>query len=68
MIKEDNEDLKNSTKCWIYDNDYINTDVKVRDDCYISGKYRRSAHILNHKIPIIFHNLKIMIPILLRKN
>ena len=45
MIKEDNEDLKNSTKCWIYDNDYINTDVKVRDDCYISGKYRRSAHI-----------------------
>ena len=47
------------------DNDYIDNDVKVRDHCYITGKYRVSAHRdcnanlkLNHEIPIVFHNLK----------
>ena len=57
--------LKNSTKCWICDNNYIDTDVKVRDHCHITGKYRGSAQRdcninvkLNHKIPVVFHNLK----------
>ena len=66
MMKEDNEDFKNSAKCWICDHDNINTDVKVRDYCHITGKYRGSAHRdcninlrLNHKIPVEFHNLKI---------
>ena len=65
MTKEGNEDFKNSTKCWICDNDYIDKDVKVRDHCHITGKYRGSADRdcninlkLNHKIPIVFHNLK----------
>ena len=31
MTKEDNEDFKNSTKCWICDNDHVDNDVKVRD-------------------------------------
>ena len=31
--KEDNEHFKNSTKCRICDNDYIDNDVKVRDHC-----------------------------------
>ena len=64
MTKEDNEDFKNSTKCWICDNDYIDNDVKVRNHCDITGKFRDSAHRacninlkLNHKIPIAFHNL-----------
>ena len=75
MTKEDNEDFKNSTKCWICDNDYVDTDVKVRDLCDITGKFRGSAHRacninlkLNHKIPIAFHNLKIIILISLCKN
>ena len=38
MTKEDSEDFKNSTKCWTCDNYYINTDVKVRDHCRITGK------------------------------
>ena len=42
MTKEDNEDFKNSTKCWICVNDYIDTDVKVRGLCHITGKYRGS--------------------------
>ena len=39
MSKEDNEDFENSTKCWICDNDYIDTD-KVRDPRHIARKYR----------------------------
>ena len=36
MTQEDNEDLKNSSKCWICDNDYIDNDVKIiRDHCHI---------------------------------
>ena len=65
MTKEDNENFKNSTICWIWDNDYIETDVKVRDHCHITGKYGGSGHRdcninlkLNHKIPILFYNLK----------
>ena len=32
------------TKCWICDNDYIDNNVKVRDHCHITGKYRGSVH------------------------
>ena len=65
MIKEDNEDFRNSTKCWICDNDYIYNDVKVKDHCHIIEKYRGSAYRdsninlkLNGKIPIVLLNLK----------
>ena len=30
MTKKDNEDFKNSTKCWICDNNYIDNDAKMR--------------------------------------
>ena len=65
MTKEDNEDFKNSTKCWTCGNDYIDNNVNVRHHCYITGKNRGFAHRdcninlrLNHKIPIVFQNLK----------
>ena len=65
MAKEDNKDFENSSKCWICDNGYIDGDVKVRDHCHITGKYRGSAHRdcntsvkLNHKMSAVFHNLK----------
>ena len=45
MTKQDGEYFKNSTKCWICDNDYIENNVKVRYHCHITGKYRGSAHI-----------------------
>ena len=64
MTKEHNEDFENSTKCC--DNYYTDNDVKVKDHCHITGKYRGSAHRdcninlkLNHKIHAAFHNLKI---------
>ena len=63
--KEDNENFNNSTKCWIWDNDYIDNVVKVRDYCHITGKYRGSAHIefninrrINYKISVVPYNLK----------
>ena len=65
MNKEDNEDFKNSTKCWICDNGYGDNDVEVKDHCLITGKYRDSAQRdcninlkLNHKILVVFRNLK----------
>ena len=65
MTKKDNEHFENSIKCWICDNAYVDSDVKVRDHCHIIGKYRgpvrRDCNIkvkLNHKIHIVFHNLK----------
>ena len=65
MTREYDEDFKNSIKCWICDDDYIDTNVKIRDYCHIIGTYRGSANRdcninirLNHKIPIVFHNLK----------
>ena len=65
MTKENNEDFENSAKCWICDNDYIDTDVKVKDHYHITGKDRGSPHRhyniivkLNQKIPVVFQNLK----------
>ena len=39
MTKTDNEDFKNSTKCWICDNSYVDSDAKGRDHYNITGKY-----------------------------
>ena len=53
----------------------IDNDVIVRDHCHTAGKYRGSAHgdcninlKSNHKIHVVFNNLKIMILVLLSKN
>ena len=63
MSKEDDEHLWKSTKYWICDNGYVDSDVK--DHCHITGKCRICANRdcntkvkLNHKILIVFHNLK----------
>ena len=75
MTNEDNEDLKNSNKCWICNNDYIDGDVKVKDNSHITQKYKGSTHRdcnisvkLSHKIPVVFGNLKKYDYILLCKN
>ena len=44
-IKYD-EDFENSAKCWIFDNAYVECDVKVRDHCHVTVKYRGSARRL----------------------
>ena len=53
ITKEDHEDFENSTKCWICDNDNIDTDVKVRDHRHITGKYRGHAQPKKNMIHIL---------------
>ena len=47
------------------DNYYVNNDIKGRYHCHKTGNSRGSVHRycsislkLNHKIPVVFHNLK----------
>ena len=65
MTKKDNEDFESSTKCCTFDDDYLEGNVKLRDHCHITKQFRGFARgdcninvKLNHKIPIVFHNLK----------
>ena len=68
MTKEDEEKFQKADECHICNKKYTNQDIRVRDHCHITGKYRGSAHQecnlqlrLNPdkiKIPVIFHNLR----------
>ena len=68
MTKEDEEKFKTSDKCHICNKKYSYEDIRVRDHCHITGKYRGSAHQECNlqlrvnpeevKIPVIFHNLR----------
>ena len=67
MTKEENEEFKNSTKYWICDNDYIDNDVKLRDLCRSTGKYRGSAQRncdinfkINHKIHLKSYDFQLI--------
>ena len=62
MTKGDDEDFKNATKFILY---YIDANVKVRDHCHISEKYRGStlrdynSNVkVSHKTPNVFLSLK----------
>ena len=68
MTKDNEENFKNATACHICDIEYTEKDIRVRDHCHITGKYRGSAHQDCNlklkvdpdkiKIPVIFHNLR----------
>ena len=65
MTKDDEEKFQKADKCHICEKKYNKTDVRVRDHCHITGKYRGSAHQdcnlnfrITDKIPVIFHNLR----------
>ena len=64
MTIEDNENFKNSSKCWICDNDYIDNDVISIDIIVILLEKIEALHIeivisiLNHTNSVVFHNLK----------
>ena len=65
MMKEDEESFQRDEECHICKRPYITTDIRVRDHCHVTGKYRGSAHRdcnlnfkLTDKMPVVFHNLK----------
>ena len=71
MTEENEQEFKKATKCHICDKEYeeyTEKDIRVRDHCHITGRYRGSAHQdcnlqlrINPKqikIPVIFHNLR----------
>ena len=65
LTKDDERNFKNADKCYICNKKYSEKDIRVRDHCYITGKYRGAAHQdcninyrLTDKAPVIFHNLK----------
>ena len=68
MTDDDELCFKLSNKCYICNNKYTEKDIRVRDHCHITGKYRGSAHQECNlklrvnpeeiKIPVIFHNLR----------
>ena len=66
IMTEKEEDLfQKSNNCWICKKFISNDEDKVRDHCYITGKFRGAAHKscnlnfkLTKKVPVIFHNLR----------
>ena len=68
MTEDDEMRFKLMDKCHIYGEKYTDKDVRVRDHCQITGKFRGSAHQEYNlklrikpeslKIPVVFHNLR----------
>ena len=38
ITNKGNVDFGNSIKCWVFDNSYVDGDIKVRDHCRITEK------------------------------
>ena len=60
MTKENSENFKNSSKCCICDNGYIDNDIKARSSAHGDGNINLR---LNLKITVVFHNLNKTYPI-----
>ena len=68
MTENDEMCFKLMDKCHICNKEYTDKDMRVRDHCHITGKYRGSAHQECNlklrikpediKIPVIFHNIR----------
>ena len=44
MTEEEEELFKGSDRCYICGHKYVDNEIRVRDHCHITGKYRGSAH------------------------
>ena len=68
MTDNDEQRFRTMDRCHICGEKYTDKDVRIRDHCHISGKFRGSAHQECNlklrikpddiKIPVIFHNLR----------
>ena len=64
LTKQQQEAFRNAKFCHICENPFSQDELRMRDHCHLSGRYRGPAHLgcnLNYKdsyvIPIVFHNL-----------
>ena len=62
---EEEEQFESSNNCWICEKLIDDDNEKVRDHCYVTGKFRGAAHWsckinlqITKKVPVIFHNLR----------
>ncbi|XP_044014029.1 uncharacterized protein LOC122856426 [Aphidius gifuensis] len=65
LTYDEEQKFLNETKCHICEKTYVIDDVRCRDHCHITGKYRGSAHAscnINYQdsctIPVVFHSLR----------
>ena len=68
MKRKDEKKFQEADSCHICDKKYSDKDIRVRDHCHITGKFRGSAHDYCNlklridpakiKIPVVFHNLR----------
>ena len=65
IISEEEEKFQFSSICWICQKLIDHDNEKARNHCYITGKFRGTAHWdcnislqLIKKVPVIFHNLR----------
>ena len=69
MTEDDDQRFRTTDGCHVCGEKYTDKDVRVRDHCHITGKFRGSAHQECNlkvrikpediKIPVIFHNLRL---------
>ena len=58
MTKEDNEELKNSNKCWICDNGYIDNDVNPNKAELFEGSFSWRGVSLTRPLTLAVLGLK----------
>ena len=65
MSEKDEQLFQQSNSCWICKKLIDNDEEKVRDHCYVTGKFTGAASWdcninfqLNKKVPVIFHHLR----------
>ncbi|XP_050465071.1 uncharacterized protein LOC126858636 [Cataglyphis hispanica] len=64
LTADERERFRDATNCHVCERPFESEDIRVRDHCHLTGRYRGPAHFscnLNYKetyvIPIFFHNL-----------
>ena len=62
--EKERERFNKTTKCWICNKQFDKDDVKVRDHCHFTGRFRGAAHRMcnlrfrkPYFTPVVFHNL-----------
>ncbi|KAB0790023.1 hypothetical protein PPYR_15685, partial [Photinus pyralis] len=58
------EDFKNATHCHICEKPFLENEIRCRDHCHFTSRYRSASHQScnvnyqnSHAIPVVFHNL-----------